>query len=313
VTVPHTAFLRLEQPMEVDVLATDIDPTGGLLILTGLGEEPVDGGVRIEVIEHRVLRVTLSQPLATGSTTFGYRVSNGLADAEGTVTVVEVPRPDQFQPPVAVPDTASARTGDVIDIPVLDNDEHPDGDQLTLSSGLVEQPEAGLLFTSGSRLRYHAPDRPGEFAAAYRVEGPDGQFGTATVRITVRDAEPETNTPPVPRTATARVLAGGTVRIPIPLGGIDPDGDSVQLIGQESNPERGSVVDRGADWLEYRAGEYSAGTDTFAYTVVDALGARATGTVRVSPTHACTVCQASSSAAPVPASQPPATLPAPAR
>ncbi|WP_430646102.1 Ig-like domain-containing protein [Agromyces sp. GXS1127] len=281
VTVPHTAFLRLDQPMEVDVLATDIDPTGGILIITGLGEEPADGGVRIEVIEHRVLRVTLTQPLATGSTTFGYRVSNGLADAEGTVTLVEVPAPDRFQPPVAVADTASARTGDVIDIPVLDNDEHPDGDRLTLAADLVERPEEGLLFTSGQRLRYYAPDRSGEYEAVYRVEGPDGQFGTASVRITVREADPESNTAPVPRTATARVLAGGTVRIPIPLGGIDPDGDSVQLIGQESNPELGTVVDQGADWLEYRAGEYSAGTDTFAYTVVDALGARASGSVRV--------------------------------
>ena len=31
ITVPHTAFLRQDQPMEVDVLATDIDPTGGVL------------------------------------------------------------------------------------------------------------------------------------------------------------------------------------------------------------------------------------------------------------------------------------------
>ncbi|WP_353827437.1 Ig-like domain-containing protein [Agromyces sp. SYSU T0242] len=281
ITVPHTAFLRLDQPAEVDVLATDIDPTGGLLILTGSDGLPDDGGVRIEIVDHRVLRVTLNRPLPTGSTEFGYRVSNGLADAEGTVTVVEVPTPDRFQPPVAVPDTASARTGDVIDIPVLDNDEHPDGDRLTLAPDLVQQPEDGLLFASGDRLRYAAPETPGEFEAIYRVEGPDGQFGTASVAITVREADPEGNSPPVPRTATARVLSGGTVRIPIPLGGIDPDGDSVQLVGQESNPERGSVVDRGADWLEYRAGEYSAGTDTFEYTVVDALGARATGTVRV--------------------------------
>ncbi|GAA2040022.1 Ig-like domain-containing protein [Agromyces tropicus] len=281
ITVPHTAFLRLDQPMEVDVLATDIDPTGGLLILTGPGEEPADGGVRIEIVEHRVLRVTLTQPLPTGSTTFGYRVSNGLGDAEGTVTVVEVPRPDRFQPPIAVPDTVSARTGDVVDIPVLDNDEHPDGDRLTLAADLVQEPRAGLLFSSGERLRYFAPETPGEFTAVYRVEGPDGQFGTAAVTITVREADSDGNSAPVPRTAVARVLSGGTVRIPIPLGGIDPDGDSVQLVGQESNPERGSVVDRGADWLEYRAGEYSAGTDTFEYAVVDALGARATGTVRV--------------------------------
>ncbi|MBM7504309.1 Ig-like domain-containing protein [Agromyces aurantiacus] len=281
ITVPHTAFLRAGHPTEVDVLATDIDPTGGVLVITETGSEPDDSGVRVEIVEHRVLRVTLTKPLETGSATFGYRVSNGLGDAEGEVTVVEVPEPDQHQPPVAVADSASARTGDVIDIPVLDNDSHPDGDPLTLAAELVEAPAAGLLFPSGDRLRYQAPEQPGEFEAVYRVEGPDGQFATATVRIAVREADVATNAPPVPRTATARVLSGDTVRIPIPLGGTDPDGDSVQLLGQESNPERGSVVARGADWLEYQAGDYSAGTDTFSYAVVDALGARATGTVRV--------------------------------
>ena len=281
ITVPHTAFLRLQQPMEVDVLATDIDPTGGVLIITGLGDEPDDDGVRVEVVEHRILRVTLTRPLQTGSTSFGYRVSNGLGDAEGEVTVVEVPEPERNQPPVAAPDTVAARTGDVVDIPALDNDDHPDGDRLTLAADLVEEPEAGLLFSTGDRLRYFAPDEPGEYDAVYRVEGPDGQFATATVRISVRAADPETNTPPVPRTVTARVLAGDTVRIPVPLGGVDPDGDSVQLLGQESNPDRGAVVARGGDWLEYQAGEYSAGTDTFRYEVVDSLGARATGSIRV--------------------------------
>jgi hypothetical protein len=281
ITVPHTAFLRLDQPMEVDVLAGDIDPTGGVLVITGPGEAPDDPGVRVEVIEHRMLRVSLTRPLEQGSATFGYRVSNGLADAEGSVTVVQVPAPSEPQPPVAAPDTASARTGDVIDIPVLDNDEHPDGVPIELDHELLELPADGLLFVAGNRLRFHAPEVPGVFEASYRVVDPDGQNATASVTITVSEADPETNAPPVPATATAQVLAGDTVRIRIPLGGVDPDGDSVQLLGQESNPERGAVVDRGADWLEYQAGEYSAGTDTFEYSVVDALGARATGTVRV--------------------------------
>ncbi|MFC5788272.1 fibronectin type III domain-containing protein [Agromyces tardus] len=280
ITVPHTAFLRVQQPMEVDVLASDIDPTGGVLIITGVVGEAADG-VRVQVVEHRILRVTLTSPLPEGSTTFGYRVSNGLGDAEGRVTVVEVPQPERNQPPVAAPDTVSARTGDVVDIPVLDNDEHPDGARLTLAAALVEQPAKGLLFTAGDRLRYFAPDEPGEFDATYRVEGPDGQYATATVRISVREADPETNNAPVPRTVTARVLAGDTVRIPIPLGGIDPDGDSVQLLGQQSNPDRGAVVARGGDWLSYQAGEYSAGTDTFEYAIVDALGKRSNGSIRV--------------------------------
>ncbi|MBT2498278.1 fibronectin type III domain-containing protein [Agromyces sp. ISL-38] len=281
ITVPHTAFLHANQPVDVDVLATDIDPTGGVLIVTGLTDTAEDEGVRVEVIDHRILRVTLSRPLDTGSTTFGYRVSNGLADAEGEVTLVAVLEPDRTQPPVAAPDTISSRTGDVIDIAVLDNDEHPDALPLTLAPDLDTLPAAGLLFVDGDHLRYFAPEEPGEFEAVYRVLAPDGQYATASVAISVRAADPETNTPPVPATVTARVLTGDTVRIPIPLGGADPDGDSVQLLGQESNPDLGTVVDRGGDWLEYQAGEYSAGTDTFQYAVVDALGARATGTVRV--------------------------------
>ncbi len=126
ITVPHTAYLRTDQPVDVDVLATDIDPTGGVLVVTAVDPDLEREGFRVEIVEHRLLRVTLTTPLASGSTTFGYRVSNGLAEAEGEVTLVEVPVPAVAQPPVAVPDVISARVGDVVDIPVLANDEHPD-------------------------------------------------------------------------------------------------------------------------------------------------------------------------------------------
>ncbi|WP_350347123.1 Ig-like domain-containing protein [Agromyces sp. G08B096] len=280
ITVPHTAFVRVGQDVEVDVLATDIDPIGGVLLLTGVDAEGTSQ-VRAELIEHRVIRIALLGPLEQGSVEIGYRVSNGLAEADGRVTVVEVPPPAQPQPPVAVPDRVSARTGDVVDIPVLANDEHPDGDPLALAPELVQQPDRGFAFTSGDRVRYLAPDEPGEYRAEYRVDGPDHQYATAVVEISVREADPVTNTAPAPVAVTARALAGETVRIPIPLAGVDPDGDSVQLLGEYSAPERGTVLARGADWLEYRAGEYSPGTDDFRYEVMDALGGRATGSVRV--------------------------------
>ena len=105
--------------------------------------------------------------------------------------------------------------------------------------------DSGLLFASGDVLRYLAPDKPGNFIATYAVSGPDGQEAQANVRIAVREPNAATNNPPVPATVTARVLAGETVRIPIPLTGIDPDGDSVQLLGQETNPGKGRGHD---DW-----------------------------------------------------------------
>ncbi|MCD2443917.1 Ig-like domain-containing protein [Agromyces sp. SYSU K20354] len=280
ITVPHTAYLRAEQPVDIDVLATDIDPTGGVLVVTAVDPDLESEGVTVEIVEHRLLRVTLTRPLATGSMVFGYRVSNGLAEAEGEVTLVEVPVPAVAQPPVAAPDVISARTGDVVDIPVLANDEHPDAMPITLAPDLVEEPAEGLLFASDDRLRYFAPQRAGEYEAMYRIESA-GQFATAKVTISVSEPDPETNVEPVPATVTGRVIAGETVRIPVPLGGVDPDGDSVQLLGQYSNPTRGAVVNTGPDWFEFRAGEYSAGADQFQYSVVDAMGARANGTVRL--------------------------------
>ncbi|MFP3465208.1 Ig-like domain-containing protein [Leifsonia sp. SIMBA_070] len=282
IAVPHTAFIREQASQDVDVLSTDIDPSGGVLLVTGVTAPEASTGVRVQVLQQRTLRVTLSRPLE-GPVDFHYRLSNGLADTEGTVTVVQLPPLTVHQPPIAAPDSVSVRVGDVVDIPVLANDVQPDGDTLTLDPTLATPlPNgAGLLFASGDHLRYLAPGKPGNYTAAYKVYGADGQWATAEVTIAVRERDAATNNPPVPKTVTARVLAGDTVRITVPLSGIDPDGDSVQFIGQETNPQKGAVIASGPDWMDFQAGDYSAGTDTFTYAVVDALGARATGTVRV--------------------------------
>ncbi|MET0590874.1 MAG: Ig-like domain-containing protein [Naasia sp.] len=281
IAVPHTAFIREGTSQSVDVLATDVDPAGGVLLVTDVDASEA-AGIRVELLEQRLLRVTLVEPLE-GPVSFGYTLSNGLAETEGSVTVVQIPQPARLQPPIAVADRVSVRVGDAIDIPVLANDEQPDGESLTLDATLVTAlPQgAGLLFTSQNRLRYLAPGQAGNYTAVYRVNGPDGQWATAEVQIAVREADGGANNPPVPQTLTARVLAGETVRIPIPLVGIDPDGDSVQLVGQQSSPEKGAVVEVGSDWIEFEAGDYSAGTDSFDYRVVDSLGAAATGTVRI--------------------------------
>ncbi|GAB2461670.1 hypothetical protein HD599_001022 [Conyzicola lurida] len=282
ITRPKTVFVPTLSSRTVDISSTDEDPAGGVLLVTGVVNVPSDSGVRAETLEQRSVRVTLTGPLA-GPVTFGYRVTNGLAQAEGTITVIEVAPPDQRQPPVARDDTATVRVGDAIMIDVMANDEQPDGEQITLNPELVDglTGDSGLLFVSGTTLRYLAPQTAGNYSAVYEIIGPLGQTAQAQVNIEVREPNLETNHAPVPVTVTARVFAGESVRIDIPLDGIDPDGDSVQLLGQETSPEKGGVVAVGASTIDYNAGAYSAGTDTFTYTVMDSLGARATGTVRV--------------------------------
>jgi hypothetical protein len=282
VTTPKTVFVNSLSSKDTDLTATDSDPAGGVLLVTGVDGPPSDSGVQASVVDQHLLRVSLSAPL-DGPVTFGYTVTNGLASAPGTVTVVEIPKPDHLQPPVAQADTATVRVGAVTDVDVLDNDTQPEGEPLTLRPDLVQglPRGGGLLFVSGDHLRYLAPTTPGTYSAVYRVAGPDGQTADATVTVSVRDRDRSTNAAPVPQNVTARVVAGQSVRVSVPLAGIDPDGDTVQVVGVASNPEKGSVADVTSDSLTYEAGDYSAGTDEFTYSVVDALGARATGTVRV--------------------------------
>jgi len=282
ITVPKTLFMTMDSTQTVDPPTSDIDPAGGVLVVTGVMNVPVGLGVQAEVLDQRRVRVTLSAPL-DAPVSFNYRISNGLAEAEGTITVVEIPHPQSFQPPIATDDQVTVRVGDAIDIPVLDNDEQPDGEEIVLLPELAEElpADAGLLFASGDRLRYLAPETAGNYSAVYSIAGTDGQTAQARVLISVRERNAATNNPPVPLTITARALAGQTVRIEIPTSGIDPDGDAVQLVGQATNPEKGSVVSVDGNSLKYQAGDYSSGTDIFQYIVVDSLGARATGTIRV--------------------------------
>jgi hypothetical protein len=282
ITIPKTVFVRALSASTVDIADSDIDPSGGVLLVTGISGMPDNSGVTTEILQQRSIRVTLTKPI-DAPVTFDYTVTNGLSEADGTVTVIQIPTPARLQPPVANDDSITVRTGAAVDIPVLDNDQDPDGEDLTLVPTLVQNlPEgAGLLFASGSVLRYLAPDRPGNYSAVYAVAGPDGQTARAQVKIAVREPDVSSNNPPVPVALTARAIAGGSVTINVPLSGIDPDGDTVQLLGLETNPEKGSVTAVGQHSITYKAGDYSAGTDSFTYSVIDALGARATGTVRV--------------------------------
>ncbi len=283
ITVPKTVFVKSLSSETVDIASSDIDPAGGVLVVTGFSGITMESGLRAEVLEQKSIRVTLTAPQVEGPVKFTYGVTNGLADAQGIITVIEIPRPALLQPPIATDDTISVRVGAAINIPVLANDVQPDGETLTLDPQLTTtlSGDSGLLFPSGNILRYLAPDRPGNFIANYSVSGPDGQKAQAQVRISVREIVEATNNAPVPATVVARVIAGENVTIQIPLTGIDPDGDSVQLLGQETSPQKGAVTSTNSESFVYEAGEYSAGTDTFTYTVIDALGARATGTVRV--------------------------------
>ncbi|MDT0182708.1 Ig-like domain-containing protein [Microbacterium sp. ARD31] len=282
VAVRDVALLPSGGEVLVAALANDIDPAGGILVIQSVSIES-DSGVSVSVLGHETLRVSDQGALST-QVTVKYTISNGIRSAEGEVVVIPVPGPEKLRPPVADDDKAVVRAGDVVTIPVLDNDYHPNGDTIHVAPDLVEPlpaADAGDIFVSQDTIRFKAGPEAGTVYATYEVVDSTGQKDAGYVTIQVLPVDEETNQTPRPRDVTARVLAGSQVRIPIPLDGIDADGDSVDLVGLASAPEKGRVVETGATYLEYQADVEASGTDTFTYRVRDRLGAESTATIRV--------------------------------
>ncbi len=279
IAVRDVALLPGHGDVLVDVLANDSDPAGGILVVQSV-EVAAGSPLKVAILEHNVLRIHDVGGLK-GQETVKYTVSNGQASATGEVNVLSIEAPDEVLPPRAEPDTAIVRSGDVVNIPVLENDTHPNGDELTLNPVIAQDvaPEDGQLFVSENTLRFVAGDTAKTVYAIYEVVDSSGQKDSAEVRITIRPQD-ERNTPPTPRNVEARVIAGSTVRIPVPLSGLDADGDSVSLTGIDQAPELGAAV-AGPDYIDYTASAAAGGTDSFTYAVRDRLGAVATATVQV--------------------------------
>ncbi len=263
----------------VDVLANDDDPNGGVLVLRSAAATP-DLGVAVEVIDHHLLRVTapsgLSRPVS-----FPYDVSNGTGSATGQVTVIPLPPVAQPEPPAAKDDPAVVRAGDVVTVQVIKNDSSPAGLDLTVKPvvDVISKDDLGEFFVSENTVRFKAGAKRGRARATYTIEDSRGNFASADVIVAIRGLE-EKNSPPAPKPLIARLVGGSQVSIAVPTDGIDPNGDSVTLLGIERPPSIGTVtVDQGK--LVFRAPLGSAGTDSFTYSVADRFGAKSTAQVQV--------------------------------
>lgn len=281
IAVSDVALVAPGDDTLVDVLANDSDPTGGVLVIQGV-DVPQGSGLSVAVLEHRLVRVTnvggITEPVV-----LTYAVSNGVMAAQAEITVMPIDPPAQQLAPVALDDEVAVRAGDIATVSILDNDYHPSGAAFDLV-GLVEpgvDPAFADVFTSEHQVRIKAGTSPGQELVTYDIVDEYGQRDSAVLRVRVLAVDQETNAAPRPKDVTARVLNGNAVRIPIPLEGIDPDGDSVTLLGADGTPALGRVVQLGQDWLIYEAYSSTSGTDVFGYVVRDRLGAEATGTITV--------------------------------
>lgn len=310
VTMPAVAVLRGRQPVTVDVLAGDHDPSGAVLAVQRATAAP---GLQVAVVRGRWLRI--DDVSASGGPAAGlvrYTVTDGLtAPVAGEVSVTRLPAPDP-DTPSAVDDYASVRAGDTATVAVLDNDVDPGDEPLKLASNVPGAPgpgrlvvrdatgalaapaggaaggagRAGAAYVSGDSVRYVAPAAVGvplNVVVEYVAQNTGGGQALGRLHLTVEPAPSALNPdrPPAPPQVTARVVAGDTVTVAIPTSGVDPDGDSVAVTGIGSAASLGRVSAFNAASLTYESFPTSAGTDVFTYQVTDQYGLSATGRLSV--------------------------------
>ncbi|WP_105567534.1 Ig-like domain-containing protein [Microbacterium halophytorum] len=282
VAVRDVALLPAGGEALVNVLGNDEDPTGGVLVLQSVQVPDDARGVSVAVLNHETLRVTDTGTLAD-PVTVEYSVSNGPYEATGEVVIIPIPAPTTLQPPVANDDEVTVRVGDVATVDVLENDFHPNDDEMHVLPEVVEppDPEQGSAFVSQDTVRFKAADEPGTAYVTYEVADSHDQRDSAFITVNILERDDERNQAPRAEDIEARALAGTQAQIVVPLDGIDPDGDSVELIGIDSAPEKGTVVETAGDHFVYEAFPDSVGVDAFSYRVRDRLGAESTATIRV--------------------------------
>ncbi|MHA7269326.1 Ig-like domain-containing protein [Arthrobacter sp. HLT1-20] len=175
------------------------------------------------------------------------------------------------RPPLAEPDQFGVRAGSTTLLPVLYNDSDPDGDVLTVRDSATSI-KAGTLQTvyGGTGLQLVVPEGAPAGTESFGYTNDDGRGGTAKGAVSVRVVPEAENSPAASLRPTTMVVAQGqAISQNVLADMIDPDGDSIFLVGATSQEETGQVKFTPDGELSYTDDGSSNGLRTVVIEVSD--------------------------------------------
>lgn len=255
--------IKLNEAVEVDVLANDTDADGDALTLTSVSADfgtatIVDGLVSYTPPEGFV-----------GTVTVTYTVSDGMG---GTVTGTLVLTVAENNIPVANDDSFTSQEDESVTLDVLLNDTDEDGDTLTIIE--VTASTGNVILLPSGELSYQAPANfNGVVTIDYTIS--DGHGGTDTAQVTLTIAA--VNDAPVAVDDTASVTEDGSVTVTVLTNDSDIDGDVLTVA--MASTDNGTVVINTGTTVTYTPEANANGEATFTYTISDGFGGTDTATV----------------------------------
>jgi hypothetical protein len=254
------------------VLANDSDPDGDALSITGFSQG-AHGAVFVGADGSLIY-----QPFSgfSGTDSFTYTVSDGALSTQGTVSVTVVEGS-----PIVANDAVIAFRDSSLAIPfatLLANDSDPNGDALFINGSDSTGTQGVVAFLPGGDFLF-TPAAGFVGTTSFKYGVTDGfNSAQATVTITVR--------PPnsVNAVDDSYSFSGPQLAVDAAFGflanDVDPDGDAFSLNGVNYNGTGQLFVANDGTFLYVPAAGF-LGTETFTYTITDALGASDTATVAI--------------------------------
>ena len=261
------------------VLGNDSDPDGDSLS-TQLEDPPSAGTLALNGDGS----FTYTPNPGTVADSFTYRASDG--SLVGNLANVSISVLSANRAPTANGDAYAMQAGSTLTVAapgVLGNDSDPDGD--ALSAQLASPPNGGTLTLNGNGSFSYTPNA-GTSSDSFSYRAGDGSLTSTAAIVSISVSQP--NQAPLAVNDSATTGKNRAVSINVLANDSDPDGSlvaaSVALVGAPNQGGRVSVSSNGT--LSYRPGRNFIGSESFAYTVRDNLGAvsnTATVTVQVTP------------------------------
>jgi len=273
VGVDDTITTSVGTPATIDVIANDTDADNSdTLSLLNIITDPAHGTV---VIAGNEVTYTPDSNFE-GVDQFTYTVSDGQGHTDTATVNIVVSNNGTNSAPDAVNDSFVTAINTPKTYSVLANDNDPDGDTLTISA--TTNPAHGVVTISNSQIIYTpTTGYTGSDSFTYTITDGQGNEDTATVSVTITDT---TDGAPVLSPNYAATYGDMPVTIRVLDDDTDPDGDTLVLTGNLTDPTHGSAIISGNNVI-YTATVGYIGSDSFEYEVTDNNGHTLRATVYI--------------------------------
>ncbi|MBK8900370.1 MAG: tandem-95 repeat protein [Anaerolineaceae bacterium] len=243
----------------IDVLANDEDVDVGDVLTITLVSTPDNGGTA--VLNNDQIAYTPASGFV-GTEAFTYTISDGHGGSDTAVVTLTIYVSHTNAAPNAYDDSLETLEDSSVIIDVLDNDDDPDGDSLSILN--VSEAAHGTAVIQGNRIKY-TPDANFHGTDSFTYTVSDGEFtDVATINITIVSVNDRPQT-----VADAAVTNAGS---PVVICVLDNDSDPVEnnrlTVVSVSNPAHGTATTNGTT-VTYKPDAGFVGTETFIYTISD--------------------------------------------